>query len=110
MMEITSLIISIFSVIIAVVQTVKLKQIRHSRNQQLREIWSSQKNLSGLLKYSDESEHPRSACVTKSQDIEHSIARLVADLQNWKRSDLLNLKNEGMIDKHDHGFLNRILD
>jgi len=110
MIEIASLIISILSISIAVIQTLKLKQIRYSRNQQLSEIWASQKNLSGILAYSDESKHPRTACVTQSQDIEHAIARLVSDLRSWKRSDLDKLRKDGTIDDHDQAFLTRILD
>jgi hypothetical protein len=109
MLEITSFVISVLSVAIAIIQTLKIRHIRYSRNQQLSEIWASQKNLSGILAYSDDSTHPRTACLTKSQDIEHSIARLVADLRDWKRSDLDELKKNGIIDDHDYGFLTRIL-
>lgn len=108
--EFLSLAISIISVVVAVIQTFRLRNVKTFRNHQLKDIWRSQKGLSWWLLVSTENDHPRRLCGEKSQEIEHSIARLMASLSGWKRKELDKLQNEGIIDDHDNHYLKRILE
>ena len=103
-----SLAVTILSLMFAVIQTVKLQRLRRIRDNQLRDIWTKQKNLSWMI-IGKEDTHSRGSLCSISQDIEKDLARLIATLSDWKSSDLDNLMFQGKIDDHDKEYLQRIL-
>jgi hypothetical protein len=107
--EIISLVISCISVGFGVYQTVNLHKIRTMRDLNLKDVWKKQKDLSGMLIYSDENQHPRSSCGKKSQDLEHDMAQIIAALLRWRHKDLDKLKDKGQIDDFDRNYLRRVL-
>ena len=87
----------------------RLSQEREKTSRQLTEIWRTQKRLSGRLLLSTEHEYSRQACGSNSQDIEHAIAKVVAELLGWKREHLDGLFSAGVIDDYDKEHLERHL-
>ena len=67
----------IISIIVAVVQTVRLKTFRKIRDTHLHLIWKNSKKLSSFLLLKTEEEEPRNSCGVRAQRIEELVATLI---------------------------------
>jgi len=100
--------IGLLGIIIATIQTVRLRQLRKIRDTHLRLLWQNAKELSRRLLNMSEEEYPRKSCGVRSQRIEESIATLIVYLSNVNRKTVEKWLNNGDIDAFDYELLKKL--
>ncbi len=98
----------IISILIAVVQTVRLKNLRRIRDTHLHLIWKNAKELSSRLHLKTEEEYPRKACGVRAQRIEELVATLIVNLSNINRKTIDKWYENGEIDDYDYDLLKKL--
>ena len=98
----------IISIIVAIIQTVRLKTFRKIRDTHLHLIWVNSKKLSSSLLLKTEKEDTRKACGVRAQRIEELVATLIVNTSNLKRKTIEEWYKNKEIDEYDYNLLKKL--
>lgn len=93
---------------VAVIQSLRLRDVRKIRDTYLRLIWTNLKSLSEDLLLLGEAEVPRLACGARSQRMEELICTMIVNISNVDRSKVEKWKKHDEIDDYDYKILKKL--
>ena len=103
-----SLVGMIFSITLAIVQTLRLRNANKVHITNLHLLWANLKKLSHALLIDNEEQQPRKSCGIWSQRIEEIIASLIVSSSHVDSTTVERWKDEGRIDNYDYELLKRL--
>lgn len=106
--NLTALILTIISIIIAIVQTIKIKNLKKIRDTQLQLIWLKSKELSYALYNNKKNDSFKNECFTNAQRLEELIVLLIVNLGKFDATTINKLREEDFLDDYDIKLLKRL--
>ena len=103
-----SLVGMIFSITLAIVQTLRLRNANKVHITNLHLLWANLKKLSHALLIDNEEQQPRKSCGIWSQRMEEIIASLIVSSSHVDSTTVERWKDEGRIDNYDYELLKRL--
>ncbi|GEM_PF-4591652 len=109
LINILSLVLTTLSLFIAILQTVRINNLRTVRDSHFQLIWLKAKELSRVLYESRENELNQKELFVRAQRLEENIALLIVNVGRFNARKIEKLKFQGIIDKYDFNLLKRLI-